>query len=460
MKNLPERVLATFEELKKEYSLHLQLKRVSGAYVVYEKRLKWSSREGIYKNSLEYIARILEDGLVVPARHRPIRKSDIEDIIERKAIRERVMLSELENQIEAGQQEVSKYENTILTNLSMNGRIPIKTIAERLGLKTTAAFHQIKKVEAKYGIKYIAELSAEKLGFQTFVALVKFLGDIPTTEVIKQALENIPEIQLVLLTNGEYNLFVYFYSKSNKAVTYLIHEIRTNTPLKSYQAEWYTTPFFEDYGFIPTRNVFFNLLKEQVWQRSKEHPRPLPNQITEREYAVLKSLTNDGNTNFTDVDTLNNLERGASRYIFERLKEKGIIKRITITLSKSNIKYNSIIFAQIIDGAQFNLSRKNLLLDIIKDRLPHVNEYLLVGDMEMPYSVVYIFPIFYENDLQEVIGTLTEKIKGIKLSILMITGIIIGDICYRKFDSDYTFQYGILSEEYKMIPKKEKTIYE
>jgi len=460
MKNLPERVLAAFEELKKEYSPHLQLKRASGAYIVYEKRSKWSSREGVYKNSLEYIARILEDGLVVPARHRVIKKSDIEGIIERKAIREKVMLSEMENQIEAGQQEVGRYESTILTNLSMNGRMPIKNIAERLGLKTTAAFHQIKKVEAKYGIKYIAELSAEKLGFQTFVALVKFLDDTPSIEVIKQALESILEIQLVTSTSGEYNLFVYFYAESNHSVAQLIHRIRTKTPLKDYQAEWYITPFFDSYGFISIRDIFFNLLKEKVWRRTKEQPRPLLNQITEREYMLLKSLTNDGNANFTDIDTLNNLERGASRYIFERLKEKSIIKRITITLSKSSVKYNAIIFAKIIDGAQFDLSRKNLLLDIIKNRLPHINEYLLVGDMEMPHGVVYIFPVFYENDLQEAIGTLTEKVKGIKLSVLMITSIIIGNLCYRKFDNEYTSQYRILSEEYKIIPKKEKTKYE
>jgi len=460
MKNLPERVLTAFNELKKEYSPHLRLKRVGGTYIIYEKRLKWSSKEGIYKNAYEYIARILEDGLVVPARHRFIRKSDIEGIIERKAIREKVMLSEMENQIEAEQHKVGKYESTILTNLSMNGRIPIKTIAGRLGLKTTAAFHQIKKVEAKYGIKYIAELSAEKLGFQIFVALVKFLGDVPTTEVIKQVLENRPEIQLVMLTNGEYNLFVYFYAESNNAVTHLIHNIRTLTPFKDYQAEWYITPFFDSYGFIPIRDIFFNLLKEKVWRRTKEQPRPLLNQITEREYTLLKSLTNDGNANFTDIDTLNNLERGASRYIFERLKEKSIIKRITITLSKSSVKYNAIIFAKIIDGAQFDFSRKNLLLDIIKNRLPHINEYLLVGDMEMPHSVVYIFPVFYENDLQEAIGTLTEKVKGIKLSVLMITSIIIGSLCYRKFDNEYTSQYRILSEEYNIIPKKEKIKYE
>jgi len=460
MKNLPERVLAAFEELKKEYSPHLQLKRASGAYIVYEKRSKWSSKEGVYKNAHEYIARILEDGLVVPARHRVIRKSDIEGIIERKAIRDKVMLSEMENQIDAEQQEVGKYESTILTNLSMNGRMPIKNIAGQLSLKTTAAFHQIKKVEAKYGIKYIAELSAEKLGFQTFVALVKFLSDAPTTEVIKQALENIPEIQLVLLTSGEYNLFVYFYSESNKAVAYLINEIRTKTPLKDYQAEWYIAPFFDDYGFIPIKNKFFDLLKGKVWQRTREQPRPLLNQITEREYTVLKSLTNDGNANFTDIDTLNNLERGASRYIFERLKEKGIIKRITIALSKLNLKYNAILIARVIDGSQIDASRKNLLLDIIEDKLPQINKYSLVGDIEIPHSVVYIFPILYENDLQEAIGTLTEKVKGIKLSVLMITGIIIGSLCYRKFDNEYSSQYRILSEEYKIIPKKEKTKYE
>lgn len=185
---------------------------------------------------------------------------------------------------------------------------------------------------------------------------------------------------------------------------------------------------------------------------------PLPTQLTQRELAVLKGLVKDGNAPFTEMDATGGLERGASRYIFERLRKRRIIKRVTMTMTALRIKYNAVLLLDVIDAS--SPTRKALLGDMIEERTPLLNNYSLVGDIETPFGLVYIMPVFAEPELGEAVARIKGGIAGIKVSSMIITNLIKGSLCQRKFDNDYSSQYEILTQIYGVDKKKDRAVYE
>ena len=74
-------------------------------------------------------------------------------------------------------------ENRILTTLSMNGRATLKFIGKQIGLTKHPTYRRVRQIEEKYGIKYIAEIDVKKLGYLSFLVLIKFLGKIPLNDL-------------------------------------------------------------------------------------------------------------------------------------------------------------------------------------------------------------------------------------------------------------------------------------
>ena len=56
-------------------------------------------------------------------------------------------------------------EESILRILSMNGRASIPLIAKMTGISPAAAGYHVKKIEEKYGIRYLSEIYMNRLGY-------------------------------------------------------------------------------------------------------------------------------------------------------------------------------------------------------------------------------------------------------------------------------------------------------
>ena len=150
---------------------------------------------------------------------------------------------------------------------------------------------------------------------------------------------------------------------------------------------------------------------------------------------------------------------GAARYTYQRLLEKGIIKRITITMTRLPIKYNAVFLMEISNGVEFYKSRKDFLLEIINESENIPNKYAGVGEIGTPDGCILIMPIFKDSEFQEVQKEIESNVKGVEIENLVVTNVVVGSLCYRRFDNDYSSQYRILSEEYKILPQKERTKY-
>ena len=353
-------------------------------------------------------------------------------------------------------------ERKMLTALGMNGRLAGKRLREITGIEENEMAKLRDDVEKKFRLRYTAELDINKLGYLSYIVLVKFDDEQPDTDTIKKAVEEQPSVQLAMETRGDYHLVLYMLARNNDEIRIDIYNIRDAIG-PSYNSHWYIAPFYATYGFVPIREKFFDLIKERVWTPKKDQRVPAEGQFFKREYALMKELCIDGSIDFTEIDKKYGFETGRSLYAYARLKEKGIIKRIT-AIQNLPIHSDILLVAKVNQEAT-GKNRKVLLEDVIQNTKDSVSRYALVGDIGMPDGVLYIVPTYNydelnrKSDIEEYALSLSEKLDGTEATALDVRDILIGTIPYRLFDYVYTNQYKALVDLYKM-EKSERIEYD
>jgi DNA-binding Lrp family transcriptional regulator len=443
LSNLPQAVIDTIEKLKKEHTHYVEVKVINNKVYIFESTTKWNNETKKRKKISKYLGKITEDGEFVEGKHRIDKNNSSDKFIaddanKRKGIATNTNLY------------VDKTDEILLRALSMNGRVSAEKLSKITGLNKSTIFYRKRRLEKKFEIHYFAEMDLNKLGYMIFGIFVKFIDKKPGIEDIRTKLKKDKRIIFAAITNGKYDLIMYFID--NKEPYY--GNIRENL---DYPSTWYEFPLSITYSFIPFNHNAIEILKDKVWVRSKEKFRPSENQITSTDFEVLKELNEKGDVNFTEIDKKYGFNKGRSQYSYYKLKEKGIIKRITITMKNLPIKYNAMIFLEVIERKKVINTRDKLFKYIIRDyeNLP-LNRITLVGEIAAPDGASLIFPIIKEDDLENARQNFQQDIKGIKIDDLIITNIIIGSLCYRKFDNMYSLQYEILVKDYKY--KEEKKI--
>lgn len=351
----------------------------------------------------------------------------------------------------------------ILTVLSMNGRAPAKLIGQLANVSSQKAYRRVKELEDRLGIKYLAEVNVEALGYLKFIILVRFTNKLPISADIRRMLEKEVNVQFgAVIRGGDYNLLLYVLAENIKDISFICSRLRRNTILANYQAEWYVSPFYESYGFMPLRTEFIDTLKEKLItshnKRTENKRGGKQMQILQRELSTLRELNNDGSADLLDIDKKYNFDTGRTQYAYYKLLETNILKRITITMPKIPIRYIAAVFVKVIDQKLYYESRKRVLEDIISySKLStnlSTNKYSLVGDITTPFGILSLIPILEEPDFETVISTL-GSVKGAIVNGGVITNTLIGKLCYRAFDNAYAEQTEFLEKDFNIkAPQK------
>ncbi len=430
---VPKPVKDAFEALRLTLGKKLSLHRISGHYYVYEYS---TLRDATLRKTIVrtyYLGHITDDGKYIAREHRKLAGLET-----RRAERHQ-------------SEEYDDREGIALRNLSMNGRMSMAKLSKRIGMSVTGTRHFVKRLEEKYGIRYFASINMFELGYLRYVAFVKFKGAKPSTKELKDGFENDSNVALVAETKGKYDLMIILYLDKNDHASRFIYRWRSSNILSSYTARMYISIIEEsEIDEILCRLPFLELLKDKLGDKKAI--------LSKVEYSVLKSLSNDGHKDFTEVDKEHNLENGRSNYAFYRLKERGIINRVTITMEPPHLKYNAIFIMRTENYKLFNEYRKEWLKEIISDEKPWINKYTFTDDIGAPDSVLHIAPIFNDMELSSINEKL-NSIKGTSNENLIITNVVVGAFYYRKFDFAYSKTYNILADEYKM-PQSKREDYE
>ena len=439
---VPKKIQEVFEQLRIEHEEPLTLKYIRGGYYVYSYYKVHDPK--IDKNVIKtyYVGKINKSGVFVAALSRKLETLQLS----KETIGALEAISTL-----------SKTDSMILRCLSMNNKMERKKIAELVGLSEVTVANRIEKLNRSFDIKYTAQVNLKKLGFLRYIAFIKFEDKIPKIDEIKEAFENDQRVLLVAMLKGKYDMMVYFTIENDMLVMDFMYKWRMQK-LRSYKAEWYITSFSQIYGGTLIREQFFELLKEKLWYRTKETPHKLPNQLSKKEYLVLKELCDDASRTFKDISTKIGFESTTeSNYIFEKLKERGIIDRMTISMTRLPIKYHVLFDFKFIDYETHSKYREKTTEGWIAQLYHWINKYLIIGDVGTPDGSILIAPILNENDVYKYEDEI-EKIGGIKADTLIITDIPIGNIINRNFDNMYSRLYDTLIMDYK-IKQEEKIKY-
>lgn len=458
MGKAPQKTRAAFEALRKEYPFRVVLKGIKGKFYVYKENGVWVKELGKTKTISEYLGKITEEGLFV--KKALSAKDDLENA--------KALISEHggeiiwhekkegeEKQLEFRETTTKEVDLKLLTALSMNSRASVSMLAKLSGLNQQVAYHKVKMMEDMFGIRYLPEIDVEKFGYLQFLVTVKFLKEIPTADELKKAIENEPRIQFVVITKGSFDLVMHMLAKNNAEADNTLIILRRN--LSGYDSIWSAIPIYETYGFIPIRCEFIDLLNTE-------------GKLLLREKAVLNELNKDGKIDFTEIDKRYGFDPGRAQYSFHKLKADGKIRRMTISMEKMPLRYIGLIFIEIINRSVFDENRTKLLSDITSEAGTLTNEYLAVYDMINPEGGMLCVPVMNYNDLDSCIERISNLQLGVRLSTLVFTNVLIGNLCYRKFDNAYSSQQKILEEQYRMHRaiktdyeetgrKKEKEIY-
>jgi DNA-binding Lrp family transcriptional regulator len=447
---LPQAVKGTIERLRTQHVGvvgYIELKVIKGNFCIYESTSKWDKKTKKPIKVQKYLGRILKDGTLVHAKHRQLPAKDNNADLDKKSNK----VTTAQTIRPTGTYEADSGEVRLLRYLSMNARMPLLQLAKSLKFSRGVVYNRVKGLREKYKIKYIPEIDVEKLGYTKYLLFVKFKEIIPPQETLKKALGTEPRMQLALLTKGEYDVLGYMIAEDNVKATDAMYSLRFNTELVGFKSEWNLVPFDETYGTVQLRDEFFGLLKDRIWHRTKVDAKPGQGRLTESKYKVLRELNKDGSASFSEIDKACGFKPGSSsQYMFKRLKEDGIIKRMTINIRELPMHHLGVIIHNVVDGEAFSNTRINYLRHIIRDKESVINSYALIGDVGALGSFVAFLPVFRTGELEAIEDELRNEVKGITIKSLIVSAPLLGLICFRNFDNAHSRQHGLLAYKYRI----------
>lgn len=459
MSKIPERVEKAFRALKQEYE-HIYLKQLKANYYVYKQTYEWQQDRKISKTVSEYIGKITSEGVFVKRlvsykdefeKAKAIIAAHGGEITWHKGKEEPAKgLPELEK----SEINVKDRDLKLLMALSMNARMPISKLAKLAGLSGQAAYSRIRTLEARLGIKYLLEVDLEKLGYTPYLLIVKFNDEAPSAEEIRNAFMSEPRVQLSVMIKGTYELIAYILDKNYTTAADNFRSLIIKTGLARYKAQWNLMPFGQVYSFVPLRENFIETMLE-TRKRGKQpgNTSVREDKLLRMEFIVLKELNANSIQSFSEIDKKYNLNKGTARYAYSRLKAREVIIRPTISLTNLPLKYIGIIQIMDIDEKAVGENRYKSLLDLIKYG-NIVNKYCLSGNIGMPDGAIRFLPIFNDLDIDKIAKNIEKELRGCAVRSFVVTNLMVGSLCYRRFDNDYSRQQRILVELGKTEIKK------
>jgi DNA-binding Lrp family transcriptional regulator len=456
-KSVPVAVRERYEALKRSYSFPISLKRISGHYYIYKQLISWDREQKKYRCvEMQYLGSISETG---EFRARRLKGDDIESA--RAVIAAHggsvVMPSPSGLQV-SSKPRTTELDRGILTGLTMDGRAPVPALAASLGEEGKRLGYRIRSLEGRLGIEYRPKVIIEGLGYLYFIVFAKFASARPDSDALQRELESNPAVQFAALSpDSKYDMVMVVASISDynvmgeESLPAILRNIRMGPSLKEIKAEWYVSYFDVIKGFMPLRQLFLEeRILKSVWTKRQERKQ---GSLSRNEYAVLAALNLNGATSFRAVERQNNMADGSAKYSYDRLSERKVLNGVTICMNRIGALYNALLIMEIIDEGAYAATRNEVWGIEITERPDHIaNRITMVANMGAPYGALFLVPVFKDGDIEELEREFYSKVKGIRISTMVLTKTLCGTMPYNRFDNTKSIQY----ERYTASKTQEK----
>jgi hypothetical protein len=98
------------------------------------------------------------------------------------------------------------------------------------------------------------------------------------------------------------------------------------------------------------------------------------------------------------------------------------------------VRYVGVVYASFLNRDKFDRNREILLKNIIEEVRSPITKYVLVGDVGIPRGIIFFVPVFLEVDLERAQEELERLELGVALETYIVSKVIVGSFCFRKFD--------------------------
>jgi DNA-binding Lrp family transcriptional regulator len=341
----------------------------------------------------------------------------------------------------------------LLTALSMNARISIAKAARISGIDKQTAYNRIGNLEKQLGLKYILELDLSSLGYIPYLLLIRFEGKAPSQTEIESAFVRNPMVQFAARTKGEYDIVAYLLDTTDTVK--VIEDFRSlmiNTELGKHGMLWNLVPIGMTYSFVPLRNEFIDATLKTI-EKARKRSYKSGGILMRREFAILKELNANSTASFSEIDRKYALASGSARYAYHDLKSRGVIVRPTIAIPDLQSQYIGMLHIANIYEKQVEENRYKFLMDIIEQG-QIANKYLLTGNIGAPEGTVLFQQLTSDKGIDDVAERITKELEGSTVTSTVITKIMVGSLCSRRFDNDHSRQHRLLVESGKLRPKE------
>ena len=215
---LPNSIRNALSALRKKSKHYVQVRYIHNGFYAYEVATHVDAKTKKKKRVSFYLGRILEDGkLAMPRRRNGSASAGSLD----------EQLSDMDSKGIASPLENAAHPNEIdlkiLTAISTDGRMSISEIGEIAGVGRTSAQYRLGKLEREYGIQYTIEFGPRPFGLFRYFILVRFIHGKPNADKIRNLLKGNYMIQLVALTKGEFDMFIYVLAEDTKKLEDMIY---------------------------------------------------------------------------------------------------------------------------------------------------------------------------------------------------------------------------------------------
>ena len=447
----PEKVRERFARLRTELPFSITLLFSRGHFYVVRQEYTRDNNGRVKRIKPEYLGGINEEGIFKFRGTGTESELEVAKAILKEHGEKLLPREQITEEVNGENVETSIVENDILTNLTMNARMPIEMLAENVGIQPRRAAYLKASLEKNLNISYIPDVRLTKIGFLEFMIFVKFTGGSPDPSMVKAELSSIGELQFAAFTSGIYDMLLFVVAESNENLAEIVKKIKGVPSLSSLSSLWEISYFYKTKSFVPLREEAMQVVATKVWKRTRERPRPGYTDLLESEFKVIKALVRNGAVKFSSMEAEEGIVRGGARHAYDRLMQREILPRVTVSIDGIGVKSNGIIIMKITNEKLFQESRKRLLEFIMEERKNYiVNRFSLVGDTSNPEGVIFFVPIIDGNELDETASDLSATVKGIELQKLAVTSTILGRIPHRRIDPLTSNQNMRLISEYKV----------
>lgn len=226
---------------------------------------------------------------------------------------------------------MDKKDEKILTELTLNSRLPLNRLAKKVGISREVATYRLNKlIKEKVILGFYTIIDAEALGFSRYGCFFQLKGI--SHEKEKEFMNYLLKHDFVAYMGpiiGKWNVIFDLFAKDNEHLQEIIKEI-TNKIGK----------YLEKYSIIIMGTALesfpikiFGSKKEIEYKKSKEI------KLDKKDSEILKILSNNSRAEYKEISEKLNMTANAIKYRIKNLEKAGIIKDYTISVDKRKLGF-------------------------------------------------------------------------------------------------------------------------